>query len=286
MFPILSHLKENSQTSLKFAQNKRFVFSFYVILPKMNLYFEELFVSTSNHFDSIADSFNRLWYFSNDYKDFVIQHIIDELTLSGEDILVDIGGGTGTFTSRLEQESCLKKAYCIEPASAMCEEASKLTNITAICGDAHTFLATKTPFTKILLKEVIHHIPEREAFWKTVHTMLPHRGKLLIITRPQHVAFPFFKAAKEAFARNQPPHELFESQLRECGFEVETTLRSHTFTLSKERWYEMLRHRFMSDLGVFSDEEIEEGIREIEENYTRESIDIIDNLIFITATKK
>lgn len=239
-----------------------------------------------NHFDSIAEVFNRIWYFSDDYKDFVIKHIIGDLSLTPNDILADIGGGTGTFTSRLVNEVPLQKAYCIEPASAMCTEASKLSNITAICADTSTFLAEKIPFTKMLFKEVIHHIPERENVWYNVYNALPPSGKLLIITRPQRIAFPFFDAAKEAFARNQPPHEAIEEELKTCGFEIATVRRSHTFTLQKESWYEMLRHRFMSDLGVFSNEEIEEGICEIEKEYPEETIDIIDNLIFITATKK
>lgn len=242
-------------------------------------------MSISNHFDSIADVFNRIWYFSDNYKDFVIQHIIKDLTLSEQDILADIGGGTGTFTSRLAYETSLKKAYCIEPSAAMCDEASKLEHITAICSDAHTFLTSKTPFTKMLLKEVIHHISNRENFWSKAYDALPVGGKLLVITRPQHIAFPFFEAAKEAFARNQSPHEVFETELSKYGFIITTSRRNHTFTLPKESWYEMLRHRFMSDLGVFSDEEIEAGIGEIEINYPDETIDIIDNLIFITATK-
>lgn len=243
-------------------------------------------MNNSNHFDSIAEVFNRMWYFSDEYKNFVVNHIIGDLSLSRNDILADVGGGTGTFTSRLVDEVGLQKAYCIEPSSTMCDEASKLKNITSLCSDAHGFLAEQIPFTKILLKEVIHHIPNTELYWKNVYGAMPHGGKLLIITRPQKIAFPFFAAAKEAFAKNQPPHELFESQLKACGFTIKTSQRSHTFTLPKESWYEMLRHRFMSDLAIFTDEEIEEGIQEIEKNYLGESIDIIDNLIFITATKK
>lgn len=242
-------------------------------------------MSTSNHFDSIAKAFNRIWYFSDDYKDFMIKHIKYDLSLSNEDTLADIGGGTGTFTSRLANENHLKNAYCVEPSEAMHQEASQLTNITAMCVDAHTFLSKKIFFNKILLKEVVHHIDERERFWKNLYATLPNEGKLLIITRPQNIAFPLFKAAKEAFAQNQPLHTIFELQLKACGFKVITTLRKHPFTLSKEIWYEMLRHRFMSDLGIFSDEEIEAGIRELEIIYPEKTIDIIDNLIFITAVK-
>jgi trans-aconitate methyltransferase len=238
-----------------------------------------------NHFDTIAEVFNRIWYFSDEYKNFVIRHIHHDLELDSEDILVDIGGGTGTFTRRLMDESGAAKAYCVEPSAPMCDEAAKLGNITALCMDAHAFMSTQTPFSKLLLKEVIHHIDERERFWQTVYTRLPKKGKLLIITRPQAIEFPLFASAKAAFAHNQPPFELFESQLKGCGFDVVTAKRSHTFTIPKEHWYEMLRHRFMSDLGIFSNEEIEEGINEIEANYRTETIDIVDRLIFITATK-
>lgn len=246
---------------------------------------ENTLMSTSNHFDSIAEHFNRIWYFSDDYKDFVISHILNDLRFAPDDILADIGGGTGSFTSRLQHEGAFECAYCIEPSAPMCDEASKIPNITAICTDAHGFLKQSIPFTKMLLKEVIHHIDERETFWLGTYNALPVYGKLLIITRPQHIAFPFFDAAKEAFARNQPPHEIIETELLKSGFDVNTSRRSHTFTLPKKSWYEMLRHRFMSDLGVFSDQEIEEGIEEIESRYDGETIDIIDHLIFITATK-
>jgi SAM-dependent methyltransferase len=243
-------------------------------------------VSHSNHFDSIADVFNRIWYFSDDYKDFVISHIRHDLALTHDDILADIGGGTGSFTSRLANEAQLLRAYCIEPSSAMCEEAAKLSNVSALCSDAHSFLASNTPFTKMLFKEVIHHIKDRDLFWKTVYQSLPHHGKILIITRPQNIAFPFFEGAKLEFTRNQPSQNLLENELREGGFSITTHHRSHRFTLAKQDWYTMLRHRFMSDLGAFSDKEIEEGIVEIEQNHPEECIDIIDNLIFIIATKK
>lgn len=242
-------------------------------------------MSVPNHFDSIAEHFDRIWYFSDHYKDFVTVHIHNELQFVPDDILADVGGGTGSFTSRLRHEGQFKAAYCIEPSAPMCEEAAKLPNITPLCTDAHGFLEHSIPFSKMLLKEVIHHISDRARFWHNTYTALPNGGKLLIITRPQHISFPFFDAAKAAFAQNQPPHEIVETELIECGFEITTSRKSHTFTLPKESWYEMLRHRFMSDLGRFSDYEIEEGILEVDSRYTGDTIDIIDHLIFISATK-
>ena len=243
-------------------------------------------MNTPNHFDAIADVFNRVWFFSQGYKDFVIRHIMEDLHLTSKDILADIGGGTGSFTHRLAIEADLEGAYCVEPSSAMCAEASKLSDITAVCADGEAFLALNYPFSKMLFKEVIHHIPDRKGFWSRLDPLLPQEGRVLIITRPQNIAFPFFQAAKEAFARHQPPLELIESELSDGGFALTTRHRNYTFTLAKEEWYTMLRHRFMSDLGIFSDQEIEAGIEEIDRLYEGETIDIVDHLLFISAVRQ
>lgn len=239
----------------------------------------------SNHYDSIAKKFNTLWQFSLEYKNFVIEHIHHSLELNSQDILVDIGGGTGTFTQRLTQEASLTKAYCIEPSAEMCLEASHLDNIEAIHTDAHGFIACNLPYTKILFKEVIHHITERSTFWTAAYDQLPLKGKLLIITRPQEIEFPFWQGAKEAFKAHQPPLILLQEELQCAGFEVEVFSDTHIFELSKEDWFSMLRLRFMSDLSDFSDDAIEEGIREIDSLYPNSALEIRDHLLFITATK-
>lgn len=242
-------------------------------------------MNSTNHFDTIAELFNRIWYFSSEYKDFVHRHIMEDLSLKSSDILADIGGGTGSFTHRLASEGHLDKAYCIEPSPSMCEEAKKYDTLIPLCTDASGFCDQELPYSKLLFKEVIHHIPNREHLWKRIHSQLPHEGKILIITRPQQIAFPFFEAAKIAFSANQPPHDMILQELNNAGFQVTLHHRSHTFTLPKEEWYTMLRHRFMSDLGVFSDEEIEAGIDEIETQHPEGIMTITDNLIFITAIK-
>ncbi len=243
-------------------------------------------MKNDNHFDTIADVFNRIWHFSDGYKAFVTRHIHADLELHSGDTLADIGGGTGSFTSRLAQEADLRRAYCVEPSPPMCAEAAKLPEITAVCTDAEGFLALEHPFTKMLFKEVIHHIGDRRALWRRIRPLLPDNGRLLIITRPQRTLFPFFEAAHEAFGRHQPSLEALESELAEGGFVTETRHHHYTFTLSKEEWYTMVRHRFMSDLGIFSDEEIEEGIEEIERLYPSDRVEITDHLLFITAAKK
>lgn len=240
----------------------------------------------SNHFDSIADDFNRIWTFSPEYKDFVHQHILEKLELGKDDVLADIGGGTGTFTARLAEDSGARHVYCIEPSRPMCDIASQQPGIKAICCDAHAVLTLDLGITKVLFKEVIHHITDRKRFFKALYEILPYGGKVLIITRPQEILFPFFDKAKQKFAENQPPLEQISDELLSCGFEVKTELDEHTFYLSKREWFDMLRNRFMSDLGSFSDAEIETGIQQIDARFDDSTLLFCDRLIFIVGNKQ
>lgn len=237
------------------------------------------------HYDIIAKKFNQLWQFSPEYKEYIFTQIHSLLHLVPTDILVDIGGGTGTFTKRLYDDVPLHKAYCVEPSKEMSAKASEINGLDAICTDAEGFISLELNYSKVLLKEVVHHLKNRAFVWEKLYAQLPFGGKILIITRPQEVEFPFWQEAKNAFKKNQPPSDLLCNELTECGFKVEVESGLHTFELSKEEWYIMLKHRFMSDLAPFSDDEIECGIREIEEIYTESMLRMNDHLIFITASK-
>lgn len=241
--------------------------------------------NSDHHYDLLAQKFNTLWQFSPDYKTYVIDKIKSSLTLSIDDILVDIGGGTGTFTNRLLVDIPLCGAYCIEPSHEMSAQASLIEGLTAICTDANGFIDFELTYTKVLLKEVVHHINDRPHLWRNLYEQLPQNGKILIITRPQEIAFPFWSEAKAAFAQHQPSLQTLTDELQSSHFDVRVEYGLHTFHLSKEEWYTMLRHRFMSDLTHFTDEQIEQGISEIDRTFLDPLLEMNDHLIFITATK-
>ena len=57
--------------------------------------------------------------------------------------------------------------------------------------------------------------------------------------------------------------------LRLAKFEVEVTEQNIDFNVTKSKWYDMLRGRFISGLTELTDEEIEEGIDEPESKAQR-----------------
>jgi SAM-dependent methyltransferase len=238
----------------------------------------------ANHFDTIADIYNKFWYFSEQYQNSMLDNIIELLQLGNGDVLADLGGGTGAYTRLLLETANLSKAYCIEPSRNMFLEAQKIPVIESMCVDASGFMGLDLPFTKVLLKEVVHHIPSREVLWHYLREKLPAEGRILIVTRPQDNALPLFEKAMQAFRQKQPKHETLLRELESSGFETFYRLLPYQFTLDKAVWFDMVRNRFMSDLAGFSEEEIEGGLIEIDERYLGNTIEIPDNIIYIAAS--
>jgi len=240
----------------------------------------------TNHFDTIADIYNKVWYFSESYQTSMLDYIVRLLQLNSDDSLVDIGGGTGVYTKLIQDAVGLRRAYCVEPSKNMYLEACKLDNIEARHADAEGFMILNLEFSKVLLKEAIHHIPDRETLWHYLREKLPAHGRVLIVTRPQNIALPLFEQAKEVFRRKQPHHETLLNELISCGFEAEMTRHPYTFVLDKPTWFEMIRNRFMSDLAGFTEEEIEAGLQEIDAQYPGKDLEIPDTILYIAASIK
>lgn len=239
-----------------------------------------------NHFDTIADIYNKVWYFSEHYQSSMLANIIALLQLKPDDSLLDLGGGTGVYTKLLYDTVGLARAYCIEPSKGMCLEAAKIAEIESVCADAHEFMALDLSVSKVLLKEVVHHIPAREILWQYLHENLPEQGRILIVTRPQDIALPLFEQAKAVFRQKQPHHETLLAELHACGFETQLKFHPYSFALPKSTWFDMIRNRFMSDLAGFTEQEIEAGIREIDSAHPEPHIIIPDTIIYIAASLK
>jgi len=240
----------------------------------------------NEHYKKLAQDFNKVWKFSDDYKVWAVEKIGYYLKLNNSDTFVDIGGGTGSFTDMISKSFSPYKAYCVEPEESMCEIAKNYSTFTTVCSDTFHFLNTlKYKYSKMLFKEVIHHIDNRNKLWNDIFNTIEDEGKILIYTRPQNIKFPLFQKAKDEFFKNQPHYDFVVNELKDVGFSVEVSIKSFTFELSKEEWFTMLKAKFMSDLSVFSDEEIIEGIKELDDKYDSDTFIIEDEIVFITAYK-
>lgn len=236
------------------------------------------------HYENLAENFDRAWFFTEDYQAWMSEKILKFLEFKPDDLLVDIGAGTGIYTARIHALGGGKVApVCVEPSSKMAAVAMANHGLSVYQEDAHTFSRHPMKYDKVLVKETIHHIENRVQLWQGLRRNLCDNGRVLVVTRPQTIQWPLFRAAKEMFARNQPAADCLAVDMEKAGFSIGIYSESFKLKLPRKKWFEMLRTRFISDLSRFSDEEIEAGVSELTAKYPDETIEIEDSLLFIVG---
>jgi hypothetical protein len=230
-------------------------------------------------------------------------------------ILLDIGGGTGTFTRMLIEgtENC--EAIVIDPFLEQSSNdnsiqfikapAEAFINITSInhqnSNDTNNDLLLPQQYHQILMKEVAHHFATQDRipiFRGMYHGLIPTSTNItipsiLLITRPQtDIDYPLWDAARDVWKQNQPSVDDFIQELHTAGFvNVQYTMESYPCSISLKRWQGMIQSRFWSTFANFTDEELNDACDVIatNEKYRITDDGIIhfeDRLLFITGCKK
>ena len=207
----------------------------------------------TNHYDNIAHRYYRdTWFEEIDspYQSWLISEVLEELLVEPHHQVVDIGAGTGYFSSRLAQYVGLSKpVLCVEPSVAMFKRASTRVHIQAHCMDACHFSQSDCRYDRLLIKETIHHISPKEYthFFSRVFKQLLPGGILLIITRSHDSSnYPFFSAAHHIWAKQQPPTYVFTKAMHKAGFI--TMVRELDFPVSLI-WYRSDDHEVFQVTG-------------------------------------
>lgn len=73
-----------------------------------------------------------------------------------------------------------------------------------------------------MLKETIHHLKDRKAFFMGVISQLEEGGLFCVLTRPPRPQFPFFEAALDVFESGQAHEDVFREEMEGAGFQVTT----------------------------------------------------------------
>ena len=143
-------------------------------------------------------------------------------------------------------------------------------------------------YNKFLFCHSIHHFSDWRATFEKAFAAIPV-GSVCLIIADDHseLTIPLFAKAVEKKSQ-RPKGANICLGLAQIGFTVDEQEGKTVYCCSKEEWYERIRGRFGSILELFTDEEIEAGIAELEQT-TLKSTDVVNyenKFKFLVAVKE
>ena len=240
-----------------------------------------------NHYRQLAQNYDDLWTYTPDFIKFIAQNIIEELNLKFTDKLVDLGCGTGLFTQEISHQIRLKHPIvCIDSSSEMLEKIPLNDTYQPRAMDAIDFASQEDIFDKIFIKEMIHHINDKQKLIANLFNRLNSQGILLLILLPPKIEYPLFSSAKKSYQELQPHYSELKNIFERVGFQTEVSFVKYPLSLNKDKYFKMVENRYMSLLSMFSDEEISQGIKEMNQKYSKQlTLDFNDVFVFIKGQK-
>lgn len=239
------------------------------------------------HYKRLADRYDDFLYYSPEFVRALTSKMIEMLELRETDTLVDLGCGTAMYSIDMIKQAPLKEEIiAVDPYPEMLAQIPQDAKVRAVEADALDFSKRPGAYDKILIKEAVHHIPEREALFKNLFERLNKGGILLLVHVPPEVEYPIFEKALER-CRNwhADPDELVE-QLKKARFRVERDVLRYPHAIPKHKYFEMVRSCYMSALTSLDENEMEAGLKEMEEKYHDHSVlRFIDHFDYLKGIK-
>lgn len=184
---------------------------------------------TAKHFDDIAGSWeNKIWVDKEEFD----QKVLNIAALTGEEIGLDIGIGTGALAKKMN----VKEMYGLDISKGMMEKCSLPRHKLIVgSGDKAPFLDETFDF--VTSRNLLKHVDDIPLLLNEMKRLLKKGGKLLIVE-----STPFTQEQCDiptmAMRVVEPYHPRFFSkdELREmiekAGFEIKT----HSLEVMKQKW--------------------------------------------------
>lgn len=239
------------------------------------------------HYTRLASDYDDFLYYSPDFVRALTSKMVEKLQLHKEDSLVDLGCGTGMYSLDILQQICLNKPVLgVDPYPEMLAKIPENAPIKRIVMDGLEFSKQSGNYDKILIKEAVHHIAERDELFANLYQRLAPGGILLLVHVPPNVQYPLFQTALECCLNwHADPNKLTE-QLKLAGFSVERDSVDYSHVIPKGQYFKMVEGCYMSALTSLSEQELREGLIEMEQKYRdTEALEFMDHFDYLTAVR-
>ena len=203
------------------------------------------------------------------------------LDLKPGHVVADIGSETGAIAAELFELSGLENPiWCVDPSVEMQQVARQKKGVYTVLKTAEEFFSDpqiSESFDRVIAVVSAHHFVNPDAVFKGILRSLRPGGIFLLVTTLK-VSLPIIESAEKAVGQSlEQERESHLSFLNNLYVNISQQEISFSASMTKSKWYEMLRGRFISMLKPFSDHQIEQGIRKLENEMFKDLKD--DDLI-------
>ena len=260
-------------------QDRGFSLSHLAVKIKYLIYlqlFLNSFLISPEHYNSLANNFEHLW---QEIYEELIPLLMKSLDLKPHHIVADIGSGTGLIAETIFKSFGLKDPICcVDPSPEMHQLAKKRKGICPVQKTAEEFFSDtqiSQCFDMVIAVFCTHHFVDHDAVYKGIFRSL-RPGGIFVQFDTISDGHPKFKMAVDKWSTHSQKASERKKFLREIMFQGKFTQKEicSPWSVTKSKLYEMFRCRYMSIFHQLSDEQIEEGIKELESESLK---DVKDN---------
>ncbi|MCG5213104.1 class I SAM-dependent methyltransferase [Streptosporangium sp. KLBMP 9127] len=243
---------------------------------------------TRAHYDRLADTYDENWAYSPEFIAWMTSGILARLKLARADRVLDVGCGTGLYSCGLAEQADV--VVCTDPSSGMLAQLPNDERLLPVHAGAEDLTQGRVRlphdgYDAILLKEVVHHLPDPSQVLSDLSGLLRPGGRILVVMLPMSIGYPLFDAALRLFQERQPDPQAIATALTDAGLNADLTYEEFPLAFTVERYARMVRSRYMSLLSSFDDAQIEEGIAEIRRRHPGPELRFPDRFAFVTGVK-
>ena len=203
---------------------------------------------------------------------------------------MEVGAGTCICSRELIDIANIKESVlCVDYSASMLKNGENLPYIKTLHLDGLSFSKLNMKYDRIFLRAALHNfgkevIPE---FLSNVYKQLNEGGIFVNIAMHGCDNRPWFKKLKEVFPITHISAEYYMEELKKAGFdEVSNHVERTNVAITKQSLFKTFRQRYVTLFEFISDDEIEEGITEIEEQYPKQEVITFVDLYDFTVAKK
>jgi ubiquinone/menaquinone biosynthesis C-methylase UbiE len=243
--------------------------------------------TVTEHYRRLADRYDQFLYYSPDFVRTLTRKMIEKLDLQANDRLVDLGCGTAMYSlDILKQLPLSQPVVGVDPFPEMLARIPEAAPLTPVAQDALAFSAVPGTYDKILIKEAVHHVEDRRALFANLFARLAPGGRLLLVHVPPKLDYPIFeKALRRAEQWHADPDEL-AVLLARAGFAVERDAVDFQHAIPTPVYFQMVASQYMSVLSSFTEQEIAEGLEEMQRRFgDREVLEFTDHFDYVAGIK-